>query len=72
MHAKEAREDEAEGREAKGNILTLSPKGQVSPPMRGVLFRQEMTGPETTSSCALAFYMAVVEREMLALGRMSA
>ena len=66
MHAKEAREDEAEGREAKDNMLTLSPKGQVSPPMR------EMTGPETTSSCALAFYMAVVEREMLALGRMSA
>ncbi len=72
MHAKEAREDEAEGREAKGNMLTLSPKGQVSPPMRGVLFRQEMTGPETTSSFALAFYMVIVEREMLAAERMSA
>jgi hypothetical protein len=72
MHAKEAREDEAEGKEAKGNMLTLSPTDLVSPRMQEMLSRQEMTGPVTTSSCALAFYMEVVEREMFALGRMLA
>ena len=72
MHAKEAREEEAEEKEAKANMHNLSPKGLVSPRMQEVLSRQEMTGPVTTSSCALAFYMEVVEREMLVLGRMSA